>query len=69
MTAVQFITGPRRTWYGETAKYRADVVCPESGEPIPLYSMSISKFTDGVYLIHCPDCAASHQFTTTNLRG
>ena len=61
-----FVSGPERLWYGEPAKYRSDIVCPQRGEPIPLYSLSISKFTESVCFVHCPDCGVYHQFTTAS---
>lgn len=45
-------------------QFSDDVICPKSGERIPLDKYSISKFTDTIYFVHCPKCRALHQFTT-----
>jgi hypothetical protein len=41
---------------------RADITCPKDGAPIPLGKLSISKWSDQLYLVHCPRCGAFHQF-------
>lgn len=46
----------------ETIKFRDDITCPKSGEPIPLDKFSISKFSDQLYLVHCPACRVMHEF-------
>lgn len=46
----------------EYPQYRDDITCPKSGEAIPLDRFSISKFTERIYFIWCPDCRVYHQF-------
>lgn len=43
-------------------KFRDDITCPKTGERIPLGKLSCSKWSDDLYLIHCPNCHVFHQF-------
>jgi hypothetical protein len=45
---------------------RPDISCPKSGELIPLHSFSISKFSDKLYYVYCPECGVFHPFTPTH---
>ena len=44
---------------------RNDIVCPKTGEPIPLDKLSICKWSDKLYLVHCPTCRVMHEFDFT----
>lgn len=41
---------------------RADITCPKDGATIPLEKLSISKWSDQLYLIYCPRCLVFHGF-------
>jgi len=42
---------------------RPDITCRRTGDPIPLDEMSISKWSDNLYLVYCPTCRVMHEFT------
>jgi hypothetical protein len=42
---------------------RDDITCPKTGERIPLDKFSVSKWSDQLYLVHCPACRVLHEFT------
>jgi hypothetical protein len=44
-------------------QFRDDITCPTTGERIPLDKFSISKWSDQLYLVHCPTCRLMHEFT------
>ncbi len=46
---------------------RQDITCPKDGEPIPLDKLSIAKWSDQLYLIHCPRCKVFHGFVPSAL--
>lgn len=41
---------------------RPDITCPKTGEMIELDKLSIMKWSDQVYLVHCPMCRTIHPF-------
>jgi hypothetical protein len=43
-------------------KYRSDLTCRKTGEPIPLDNFSISKWSDRLWLVYCPECRVMHEF-------
>ena len=43
-------------------EYRDDIVCPKSGELIPIGPLSVSKLSETSYYVYCPMCWGWHEF-------
>lgn len=52
-----------------TMTVRDDITCPKDGDPILLDKFSIAKWSEALYLIHCPRCKTFHGFTPTASDG
>jgi len=39
---------------------RDDITCPKDGGHIPLDRLSVCKFSEQLYFIHCPRCNVFH---------